>query len=456
LDKTGKQKNRRAGGLLLIVLFVMGLAWPGLSAKAQAEVKEEWVRTFTIGQWRNNHANAVHVDKKGNVFVTGYPAIVKYSPGGRELWNRPVPSRASCMDGRGNLYTAGQYSNTGEYLGKYVISKYDNDGELIWQAYYEGPQQYWDSPVAIAVDRRGNVFVTGVSSVRCNMADIATVKYSPDGTLLWAARYHGSIKRLDIDCPRAMAVDRQGNVYVAGSFHYAGFDWRNYAIIKYSTEGEELWVRCYNGPGRGTHSPTALAVDKQGNVYVTGESRGAGTKVDYATVKYNSHGRLLWERRYDGPGSGFDRARAMAIDDLGNIFVTGVSYYDYPPYNDCATIKYSPDGETLWTRRFNGPVNGYDVANAITVDRWGNSYITGSSSSDYATVKYNPDGEELWTLYYSGIDNLFDYPTSIVVDNLGNIYVTGYITTDAWANYTITDYCTIKYRQHGRIPNSQY
>ena len=75
MDKTGKQKNRRAGGLLLIVLFVMGLAWPGLSAKAQAEVKEEWVRTFNSGQWSDNHANAVHVDNQGNVFVTGSTAM---------------------------------------------------------------------------------------------------------------------------------------------------------------------------------------------------------------------------------------------------------------------------------------------------------------------------------------------------------------------------------------------
>jgi hypothetical protein len=127
----GKPKNRCAGVLLLLVLFGLGLAWMCISTKAQAEVKEEWVRTSNSGQCNSHRANAVHVDKRGNVFVTG-SATVKYSPGGRELWNRLVPSVASCLDSRGNLYTAGEYSNTGEFMSStYVISKYDNDGNPI-------------------------------------------------------------------------------------------------------------------------------------------------------------------------------------------------------------------------------------------------------------------------------------------------------------------------------------
>jgi hypothetical protein len=313
------------------------------------------------------------------------------------------------------------------------------------------------------VDRRGNVYVTGALLLP-RRVDIATIKYSPEGALLWAARYHGSGERFHY--PRAMAVDRQGNVYVTGvSYRTLLAKSGNYATIKYSSEGEELWARLYDGPGRGYDSPAALALDKQGNVYVTGVSRGAGTRDDYATIKYSSNGRLLWVRRYDGPGSNADYARAMAIDDQGNIYVTGMSFKRYTRNGcDYATIKYSPDGETLWVRRFNGVGNYYDCANAITVDRWGNFYVTGISWGgwfppsnaiyDYATIKYNPDGEEIWVLYYNGIENLEDSATAIAVDKLGNVYVTGYITTDSNPpHYTCTDYCTIKYRQHGRISN---
>ncbi|MEO0135591.1 MAG: SBBP repeat-containing protein [candidate division WOR-3 bacterium] len=102
---------------------------------------------------------------------------------------------------------------------------------------------------------------------------------------------------------------------------------------------DTAWVRRYNGPTNGNDSATALFVDNNGNVYVTGYSQGSGTYYDYATLKYDANGNLLWIRRYDGPGNGYDYATALFVDNNGNVYVTGYSqgsgtYYDY------ATIKY--------------------------------------------------------------------------------------------------------------------
>ncbi len=124
----------------------------------------------------------------------------------------------------------------------------------------------------MAVDGSGNVYVTGSSE-----GDYATIKYSPDGDTLWVRRYSGSAS--------ALAVDDSGNVYVTG-WSYGSGTFDDYATIKYAPNGDSLWVRRYNGPGNDYDLPFALALDGDGNVYVTGESYGSGTNYDYATIKY--------------------------------------------------------------------------------------------------------------------------------------------------------------------------
>ena len=66
----------------------------------------------------------------------------------------------------------------------------------------------------------------------------------------------------------------------------------------------------------------AIAVDTQGNVYVTGQSWGLGGNFDYATIRYNSASQEEWAARYDGADNRNDQANAMAIDSSGNVYVT--------------------------------------------------------------------------------------------------------------------------------------
>ncbi len=102
---------------------------------------------------------------------------------------------------------------------------------------------------------------------------------------------------------------------------------------------------------------------------------------DYATIKYNSLGVQQWVQRYNGPANADDAAKSIAVDNSGNVYVTGASEGNgiFSNYNDYATIKYNSSGDSVWVQRYNGPVNYEDYANSLAVDNSGNVYVTGSS-----------------------------------------------------------------------------
>ena len=86
----------------------------------------------------------------------------------------------------------------------------------------------------------------------------------------------------------------------------------------------------------------SISVDDAGNVYVTGLSAGDifPNEYDYATLKYNSAGVVQWIQRYNGPSNRNDQAYSLALDSIGNVYVTGESY-DNGTGMDVVTIKYS-------------------------------------------------------------------------------------------------------------------
>ena len=204
-----------------------------------------------------------------------------------------------------------------------------------------------------------------------------------------------------------IAIDDFGNVYVTGTTNGhdpLGGDY-DYGTVKYNSAGQQLWLNTYNGPMDGWDEARAIAIDKSGNVYVTGRSAGLGTgRFDYATVKYNSSGQEQWVARYNGPGNNWDGAEAIAVEGSGNVYVTGESVgsniFDY------ATIKYDSSGQQQWVARYDGPGNSIDdIARAIALDASNNVYITGTSDGDYATIKYNGMGQEEWVVRYAGSKN---------------------------------------------------
>jgi uncharacterized delta-60 repeat protein len=265
---------------------------------------------------------------------------------------------------------------------------------------------------------------------------------------LWLKRYDGPGS--DVDEAAAVAFDNSGNVYVAGRSD-GGSSQEDYLVIKYGANGAVKWMKRYDGTGNDWDGARAIVVDDSGNVYVTGRSFGSGSDADYLTLKYNSNGALKWAKRYTSAGSKDDGAMDMALDSYGNIIVTGFSTGAGSAY-DFVTIKYGPDGSRKWLNRYDGPGNGGDIARAVAVDANNYVYVTGPSKGDgtdwdYCLIKYSPGGKQLWVKRWDSPYHANDGATDIALDRYNFPYVTGY----SYRGGSNCDFITIKFSKIGPI-----
>ena len=148
------------------------------------------------------------------------------------------------------------------------------------------------------------------------------------------------------DAAQFVAIDGSGNSYVAGTVAANGSD--DIAVIKYSPNGTLVWESYYNGPSSGPDVPADLVVDSQGNAIVTGWSQGTTTSADIVTIKYLASGDTAWVRRLDRAHQ-VDQGTAVAVDKDGNVIVTG--YTSISSVTEIVRIKYSPTGSTMHRRR---------------------------------------------------------------------------------------------------------
>jgi DNA-binding beta-propeller fold protein YncE len=192
------------------------------------------------------------------------------------------------------------------------------------------------------------------------------------------------------------------HIYVTGSswggLPSKGGTGTDYATVAYDTAGKTLWVRRYNGPANGADVATAEAA-APGRVYVTGwSSGGAATGQDYETLAYASNGTLLWAQRYNGSTSGNDQATAIAVSPDGTkVFVTGDTAGPGGG-EEYATLAYSSDGSLLWSANL-GPAGPALIGVSPDGTR---VYVSGQTvSTGFLTVAYDaPTGTQLWTDTY--------------------------------------------------------
>ena len=420
---------------------------------------ELWAVNFDGQANLEDKVSGMVVDGAGNIYVTGESqgsgtnfsdyATVKYSPSGEQLWERVYDgpgqtggydedeARAIAVDVSGNVYVTGRSTSINEF--DYLTIKYSPEGSMLWSQRYDGPGNQpgnqGDEPNALTLDANF-VYITGQTINAIGNYEFATLKYAlEDGQLVWEKRYPGMTGR-------AIAVDGDGNVYVTGEEYRVDSD-IDFALVKYAPDGTQLWIQHYTGPGSLEDVPTTLALDISGNILISGASGRLNPDAvyDQVTVKFAPDGTLLWARRYEGPLSQGATANALAVDDEGNTIIAGSAWAGNDRGQDYTLLKYDPDGNLLWEQLYDGPVTGGDEAKSLALDSEGNIYVTGNSDGytlfdDVATLKFDPQGNALWVMRYDGPTERIDQGAVVATDILGNVIVSG--QSDG-------DYLTLKY-----------
>ncbi len=252
--------------------------------------------------------------------------------------NQSDNATALATDAEGNVYLAGytfgtlfDETNKGEFDA--FIVKYDKEGTKLWHKWLGSNQS--DYATALATDAEGKVYLAGATDgalfdeTNKGNYDAFIVKYDKEGTKVW----HKWLGSNSFDEARALVTDKDGKVYLAGGTGGALFDETNQGdrdafIVKYDKEGTKVWHKWLGS--NSFDEARALATDKDSNVYLAGGTGGAlfaeinqGNR-DAFIVKYDKTGTKLWHK-WLGTNQ-YDYTRALATDKDGNVYLAGSTY----------------------------------------------------------------------------------------------------------------------------------
>jgi hypothetical protein len=377
-----------------------------------------WIQQ--LGTPETDYATAVVVGPRDNVLVTGYYRpegavpdawLAKYGPSRKLLWKVQLRSSGEdysydvAVDSKGYVYITGfTYGKVGDrYYGKgdAWVAKYSSAGKLQWKKQLGTTEQ--DASEGIATDSNGNVYLTGYTrgkfgNQKYGDIDAWFAKYDTTGKLQWKKQ----LGTTESDLASGVATDSGDNVYLTGETDgklgdkkYGGpFDCDAW-VAKYDSNGSLIWTKQL-GTAEGDVSG-GIATDSNGNVYLTGDTRGKLGDKEYGGVydawvaKYDTNGTWVWTRQLGT--NDYDTSYGVATSSRGNVYITGYTYgklgarkYGDSIDYDAWVAKYDSNGSLIWTKQL-GTAEG-DVSEDIATDSNGNVYLTGYTDGKLGDQQY--------------------------------------------------------------------
>ena len=385
-------------------------------------------------------AEAIHLDESGNLILE--------TQAGELVQRRPVLYQAT-RSGRRDITGGFVIDRDGDV--SFRIGKYDRatpliiDPTLEYSTFLGGAGA--DQGNAIAVDQAGNFYVTGVTfSTKNADGDVLVRKFSPNGLEVYNADLGGSRN----DYGYGIQVDGTGSVYIGGYTNSSDFPLShpvqttlagsyNPFILRLDSTGQKLIFSTYFG-GDDDDECRAIALDKHGNIYLTGFSSSNSFPIttnsyqpvnaggfDTFAVKFDAQGRLLYSTLIGGNVD--DQGYGIAVDENGDAYITGYSESDTFPQagNPLSNARHggkdvfltevnSTGTGLLYSTLFGGSADDYGYG--IALDAAGAAYITGKTGSpDFPTTTgaYS-------TTYAGGTFDIF--VTKIITGRAGPVYST--------------------------------
>ena len=383
--------------ILLGLCALLTMMSPALADNLTGNVSMIWDDiVVTTGE---SEYYAVVINEDGTVFAGGY---VEDAITGLNIYYRRIP-----LDGIMDLeHTITNTGNHGDWLNDLVLG---SDGYL---------------------------FGVGVIQDDAETAgDFAVFHALGDsGTNNWNVLLGGDVDSGDVG--RKIVVDDQNNVCATGSVVYSA-TLSDIFTACFDSAGNKLWSHPYDGPDHSLDYGADLAFGPNGQVHVAANIRSDGQR-DVVLIQYDQTGNMIWDVIYDdNMYQTNDYWAAIAVDDSGNIFVTGYSYPqtddDKNSAQDIVTAKYDSDGNQKWMTWYDE--GDADMPKAIALDSKGNVYVVGTaqnpaSDNDFITICYEDNGDsaaEKWVNRPSINPSSFEKATDVVIDAYDNIYVTGYV-----------------------------
>lgn len=412
------------------------------------------------------------VDDYGNTYVTGWydgtitfdtitltnagqsdMFLVKYDLYGNVLWARRAGGPKSeiaqsvAVSASGSVYVSGYFYSDSVNFDTFTLLnagssdiflvKYDANGNVTW-AKNEGGS-FKDRSYSVATDAVGNTWMTGYfesdsltigpyTMVNKGFCDIFLVKYDNNGNILWAKSAGGT----DLDEAVSVAIDGNGNAYIAGDFSSDSIAFGPYTctnpgfafftpdifLAKYDALGNELWVS--SAGGLAMDEANGVGVDGLGNPYLTG-GFGSDTlsfgpfnliktgSYDIFLTKFNTNGNVLWAKSIGGPD--WDIAYSVAVHPSGYTLITGCYFSSTVSFDtivllnsdilggdpDIFLAEYDMGGNVIWAKSAGG--GNDDEANAVGVNAPGAVRVTGFFYSDtiiFDTIEMHGAGSNMF------------------------------------------------------------
>jgi hypothetical protein len=371
-------------------IYVTGFSQNSLSNLGYVTIKyapngtQLWASRYDSTNYPNATPAGLVLDNSNQVVVTGSALTVKYDTNGSQLWTAPYAGASLAVDTNGNVAVTG-------FDTIFSTVKINSSGTNLWQE--TNPSSCGAATgQSIVADTNGNFYVAGNDPVLCDNGitdyGLLIIKYGTNGSHIWTANYEagGAIAQVE-----GFALDGSGNVDVLVNF----LQRQCYTVLSYDFNGGLIWTSFLDQSL--SSSAHALAIDRNSSVLFTGQVPYKFTGVSsfmYGTYKVNSNGAATWTNDFPQPPYGSSVATAITVDQFNSVYITG-----YSPgtngINDIVTIKYDPNGNQIWLQRYSSPGNGNAAGNAIAVDNNGNVYVTGydtttAGGTEIVTIKYSP------------------------------------------------------------------